>query len=72
MAKKKRNISKRKSKKMADRWADKKNPPMRTKAPAGWIPASAVKIKRNRGKIEVYIRKRPARRKTTTRKKGKR
>jgi len=69
------NISKRKSAKMAARvrWADtptkKKNPPKmkRLNKSTIWIPATAVKIRRNKGRYEVLIRKkRPARRKTAT------
>jgi hypothetical protein len=77
----KRNISKRKSAKMAARvrWADtpaKKNAPRmkRLNKSTPWIPATAVKIVRNKGRYEVLyrrkrsaVKKRPARRKTARR-----
>jgi hypothetical protein len=81
MAKKRKAVkrrnppSKRKQKKMVARvrWADKKpNPPKmkRLNKSTIWIPATAVKIRRNKGKYEVLIRKkRPARRKTAQRRK---
>lgn len=65
---KRKNISKRKSAKMAARvrWADtpaKKNAPRmkRLNKSTPWIPATAVKIVRNKGRYEVlYRRKRSA------------
>jgi hypothetical protein len=73
--------SKRKQRKMAARvrWADspaKKNAPRmkRLNKSTPWIPATAVKIVRNKGRYEVLyrrkrsaVKKRPARRKTARR-----
>jgi hypothetical protein len=64
--------SKRKQRKMVARvrWADKPNPPKmkRVNKSTAWIPATSVKIRKNKGKYEVLIRrKRPARRKTARR-----
>ena len=73
--------SRRKQRKMAARvrWADtpaKKNAPRmkRLNKSTPWIPATAVKIVRNKGRYEVLyrrkrsaVKKRPARRKTARR-----
>jgi hypothetical protein len=70
--------SKRKQRKMVARvrWADKSNPPKmkRLNKSTPWIPATAVKIVRNKGRYEVLyrrkrsaVKKRPARRKTARR-----
>ena len=49
---------KSKKKKSAKRRPVKVNAPkMKRKAPKGWVKASAVKIRRNRGRVEVLIRK---------------
>jgi hypothetical protein len=70
--------SKRKQRKMVARvrWAEKKNAPRmkRLNKSTPWIPATAVKIVRNKGRYEVLyrrkrsaVKKRPARRKTARR-----
>jgi len=51
-------MAKKSKKKSAKRRPVKANAPkMKRKAPKGWVAARAVKIRRNRGRVEVLIRK---------------